>query len=172
MSTCFQHPKLCQRFAKNGDRRDGCKKGENCREFHPMTCWDSLERKECSRVKCRFFHLNGTKHTYDSDFSRNDWNPNDGRRNRPENPRQENTNGPRNQTHAPVWSRRQNDENRNSVENRSFRYEVESPHDMRQTGQNQDFLQMDQRMQRLETMLTALLQSFRPPAPGVRSQDH
>ena len=56
----FQHPRICQRFSKNGDRRGGCKKGRNCSDHHPKACHQSMERKECSRDKCRFYHLNGT----------------------------------------------------------------------------------------------------------------
>ena len=53
----FSHPKICPSFSRNGDRRGGCTKGRSCQEFHPKVCRESLEKKECSRNKCRFLPL-------------------------------------------------------------------------------------------------------------------
>ena len=60
--TCnFSHPKICVKFSKNGDRRGGCIKGKTCKDYHPQLCFESQDKHECSKRKCRFFHLNGTK---------------------------------------------------------------------------------------------------------------
>ena len=60
----FRHPKICPAFSKNGNRRGGCSKGKDCKDYHPKACYESMERKECSRRDCRFYHLNGTKLTF------------------------------------------------------------------------------------------------------------
>ena len=52
-----------QEFARDGFRKGGCTIGRNFQDFHPNTCWESLKSKPCSRKKCRYFHLNGTKLT-------------------------------------------------------------------------------------------------------------
>ena len=56
----FQHPKLCHKFTKNGDKNGGCKKTQ-CKFFHPNLCRSSLKERKCLKKNCRFFHLNGTQ---------------------------------------------------------------------------------------------------------------
>ena len=56
----FEHPKLCFKFIKNGDRRGGCKLGKNCSYAHPKLC-DSYRSGVCKREKCGFYHIKGTK---------------------------------------------------------------------------------------------------------------
>ena len=56
----YLHPKLCYKFIRNGAKNGGCKK-EDCKFHHPKLCKLSLQERRCNRVKCRFFHLNGTK---------------------------------------------------------------------------------------------------------------
>ena len=58
----FDHPKMCNKFIKNGLLKKfnpaGC--DAKCNKFHPNACRDSLRSKECARDNCRFFHLKGT----------------------------------------------------------------------------------------------------------------
>ena len=56
----FEHPKLCFKYIKHGDRRAGCKEGSNCNYVHPKLC-NSYKSGVCSREKCHFFHIKGTK---------------------------------------------------------------------------------------------------------------
>ena len=56
-----EHPKICRYFAQNGDRRGGCKKGKNCKFFHPSLCWQAMGGHECNRKTCHFLHPYGLK---------------------------------------------------------------------------------------------------------------
>ena len=38
----------------------GCKKGKNCKYYHPHMCRESLNSKTCSRSFCKYYHVNGT----------------------------------------------------------------------------------------------------------------
>ena len=56
------HPKFCQKFVNCGPIKNnpkGC--DSKCYKLHPIACRDSVKNRECSRDKCRFFHLAGTK---------------------------------------------------------------------------------------------------------------
>ena len=58
------HPKFWQKFIYNGlakQNRKGC--DGKCGKLHPNACRDSLKNRECSREKCKFYHLKGTKNT-------------------------------------------------------------------------------------------------------------
>ena len=56
----YSHPKLCFKFIKHGDMRGGCKEGDKCQYMHPKLC-NSYKSGVCSRDKCNFFHVKGTK---------------------------------------------------------------------------------------------------------------
>ena len=67
-ATCkFDHPKLCFKFIKNGDKRGGCNKGTNCNFVHPKLC-NSYKSGVCRRPNCSFYHTKSTKISRD-DFS-------------------------------------------------------------------------------------------------------
>ena len=55
----FDHPKLCFKFIKHGDMKGGCREGTKCQFVHPRLC-NSYKSGVCSRIKCNFFHINGT----------------------------------------------------------------------------------------------------------------
>ena len=61
--TCIhRHPKPCQKFLTNGDRRQrGCTLGKRCQDFHPQMCTTSLRERLCHRENCKFMHVKGTK---------------------------------------------------------------------------------------------------------------
>ena len=173
----FRHPKICPRFSKDGDRKAGCKKGSSCSDFHPKACWESMERKECSRIKCRYFHLNGTKGTYENQThemndrfrkeisSQRSNEPSYADKLRTERYHREQypRTGRYQQEQYPRTG--QNPvETRNTVINKSYESDP--------SRSNQDFFLMDQRMQRLETMVVTILQSVRPPGAMPRLPDH
>ena len=56
----FEHPKLCFKFIKHGDKKSGCKNGSQCQYVHPKLC-NSYKGGVCSREKCNFYHISGTK---------------------------------------------------------------------------------------------------------------
>ena len=159
-SCAFSHPKICPNFSKNGDRRGGCSKGRNCKDYHPKVCYESLQIKECSRRKCRFYHLNGTKSTYNEEESL------------PISPRstsRENRNSyqgpPRGilQRNSQVFARGSNSQQEDT--NNDFDFN-------RSDRASTNFLLMEKKIERLETMLGAILQSVRPPNLAGRLQDH
>ena len=51
----FDHPKLCFKFIKNGDKRGGCSEGPNCSFVHPKLC-NGYKSGVCKRTNCNFFH--------------------------------------------------------------------------------------------------------------------
>ena len=58
----YKHPKPCQKFITNGDRRQrGCTRGSQCRSFHPKMCQLSLRERICSREDCKYMHIRGTR---------------------------------------------------------------------------------------------------------------
>ena len=58
------HPKFCQKFIHNGHQKFGNKGCDGkCEKLHPNACRDSLKKRECSRDKCKFFHIKGTTKT-------------------------------------------------------------------------------------------------------------
>ena len=56
----FEHPKLCFKYVKHGDKRSGCKEGKECTYVHPKLC-SSYRSGTCSRDKCGLYHIRGTK---------------------------------------------------------------------------------------------------------------
>ena len=158
----FQHPKICQMFSRNGDRRGGCKKGRNCRDFHPKVCHESMQNKECSRKKCRFFHLNATKLTFNESLV------NAEPRNAPfPSPWQSNGPGAGLSYSQSTRTARTVPEFQNSNPYQG-RLQVQ---DTDRNSNKQDFLMIEQRMQRLETMIASILQSVRPPPGPLRLQE-
>ena len=58
------HPKFWQKFIYNGLAKQNSKGCDGkCGKLHPNACRDSLKNRECSREKCKFYHLKGTKKT-------------------------------------------------------------------------------------------------------------
>lgn len=57
----FSHPKRCAKFTTHGTFRGGCKKGNQCKDFHPLMCRDSLKAKKCTNMQCKFTHIKGTQ---------------------------------------------------------------------------------------------------------------
>ena len=58
----FSHPKPCQKFLTNGNRRQrGCTLGAQCRFFHPRVCNSSLRERICTKHDCKYLHIRGTK---------------------------------------------------------------------------------------------------------------
>ncbi|KAL5251232.1 hypothetical protein ACHWQZ_G016814 [Mnemiopsis leidyi] len=56
------HLRICRKYIRNGTRaRGGCQKGEKCRFFHPKLCKNSVNRRMCTVLDCKFAHLKGTK---------------------------------------------------------------------------------------------------------------
>ena len=57
------HPKICNKFKKFGLKKfnkiNGC--SEECDQYHPMACFESMKTKTCKRPDCKFYHINGTK---------------------------------------------------------------------------------------------------------------
>ena len=170
----FSHPKICFKFAKNGDRQGGCKDRRNCKDFHPKLCWESLDKRECSRHRCRYFHLNNTKATYNDEI--------------PERYPSESYlhKYGRERSYAQTARSSQNEQRQTRTENnyRQFNNQTETNYrqlnDQRTNSNSQhvsnvlesrDFFLMDQRMQRLESMLTSILQSVRPPGQLARLAD-
>ena len=59
------HPEQCRLFNLNGTMDKGCKKGDNCENWHPTYfCHLSINSKKCSRVDCYFKHHKNCKVTY------------------------------------------------------------------------------------------------------------
>ena len=61
--TCeFHHPKLCKKYTRYGSGgRYGCKMTDkNCRDFHPILCRNSVNKRKCLNPKCTYTHLKGT----------------------------------------------------------------------------------------------------------------
>ena len=160
----FSHPKICINFAKNGDRRGGCKRDKNCKDYHPKLCFESLERRECRRHKCRYFHLNRTKSTYEAE-NRDIFNGNHSEAN--------NRSGPSFASFAQITARNMprtiENPSGNSYENRSNSYLNSNT---LQTDGNQNFFEVDQRLKRLESMIATLIQTVRPPGVPVRLPEH
>ena len=57
----FTHPHLCERFIRNGQGHQGCKRGPQCKYLHPHICNDSWRKGECLKSNCIYIHLQGTK---------------------------------------------------------------------------------------------------------------
>ena len=156
----FSHPKVCPAFSKNGERRGGCTKGKGCKDFHPKVCYESMEKKQCSRGNCRFYHLNGTVSTHDDEFKTNGAMGNVGKENhyRPirilqRNNQNSQMNRPR-QSEPPLQNMSYNSERNDFI------------------NSNSNFLLMEQKIQRIESMISVILQSVRPPNLSGRLAEH
>ena len=54
----YRHPRRCINFCKAGtDGLSGCRKGNNCRFFHPTPCKDSEKGAKCRNSKCKLLHF-------------------------------------------------------------------------------------------------------------------
>ena len=60
----FEHPKLCFKYIRNGNKFGGCKK-EQCRFYHPKLCNESLKERKCLKTSCKFYHVKGTRREED-----------------------------------------------------------------------------------------------------------
>ena len=55
-------PKVCHKFRLNGlNVRIGCRKGENCNDFHQNLCKFSLQNRVCTINYCKHPHTMGTR---------------------------------------------------------------------------------------------------------------
>ena len=59
----FNHPKLCYKYIKRGEKSGGCKKGKDCQFLHPQLCKRALNTRTCLNKNCRYYHVQGTKLT-------------------------------------------------------------------------------------------------------------
>ena len=68
--TCsFDHPRACRKYSSFGSRgHRGCKRGSNCKFYHPVLCRYSVRDRLCTNENCTFVHLKGTKRRKDNDF--------------------------------------------------------------------------------------------------------
>lgn len=58
---CDYHPKICNKYRKNGHSKYGCQLGDNCPDFHPEMCPNSLRSRTCYQDNCSYvWHLPGT----------------------------------------------------------------------------------------------------------------
>ena len=159
----FRHPKICPAFSRNGDRRGGCSKGGGCKDFHPKVCFQSMEAKECNRRNCRFYHLNGTRLTYNDDAF-------------PEYPqshrRSENQGGVSSTVPTRILQRN-NPDRQAWISRRGSEHPLEERpgNNERNENLNPNFFIMEQKIQRIEVMLGAILQSVRPPSLATRLTD-
>ena len=154
----YRHPRICPAFSRNGDKRGGCSKGEKCKDLHPKTCYESMQKKECSRKSCRFYHLNGTKQTYDPEFVTGSM-PKD-KRDVPMQPVQ-------------ILQRDKVSSNRlGQTQRESLPQTMGNNYASINTNTDPNFLAMEQKIQRIETMISAILQSVRPPTLMGRHLDH
>ena len=56
------HPRKCHKYLRFGSKgAQGCKKGRDCKHFHPKLCPSSLKNKTCFNLECSFPHLKGTQ---------------------------------------------------------------------------------------------------------------
>ena len=64
------HPKLCYSYIKHGEKRGGCRKGNQCKYAHPKLCLRALDTRVCTNKSCRLYHVAGTKFTIEDNSSR------------------------------------------------------------------------------------------------------
>ena len=153
----YRHPRICFKYARNGNRGGGCKKS-NCKDLHPKVCHDSLDNRECGRKKCKFFHLNNTRRTIEEET------PIRRQANLPLDTRVREIN-----SYAQVTAQNF----RRPEERAGPRYDSGRVHFREESAPQSEntlsFFQMDQRLSRLESMLATLIQSQRPPGENPRS---
>ena len=64
----YKHPKVCYKYLNNGTSRTqpkGCLDPDNCNDFHPQMCEQSIKDRTCCYLKAgsrcrRGYHLRGT----------------------------------------------------------------------------------------------------------------
>ena len=55
----FNHPRMCKRIINHGPKSPyGCK--GDCDKWHPKLCYSSINKKECLKEHCTFWHIKGT----------------------------------------------------------------------------------------------------------------
>ena len=55
----FSHPQICKRIISYGPKSSyGCK--GDCEKWHPKLCYNSINKKECLKEYCGFWHIKGT----------------------------------------------------------------------------------------------------------------
>lgn len=58
----LKHPPRCHRYCRFGeDKRLGCRRGKECKYYHPKLCRQSEISRSCMNRDCSFVHLKGTK---------------------------------------------------------------------------------------------------------------
>ena len=59
----FDHPNICFKYRRAGnDKRYGCKRGNDCKWFHPLLCRSAnSQNKVCPKEACTFLHVRGTR---------------------------------------------------------------------------------------------------------------
>lgn len=61
------HPPRCHRFCGFGDNKKmGCKRGSECKYYHPKLCQESLKKRMCLNRDCTLVHLKFTRRTQSS----------------------------------------------------------------------------------------------------------
>jgi hypothetical protein len=56
------HPPKCNKYLRFGSKgAKGCKKGKDCKYFHPILCKFSVRNKTCFEPECSYPHLKGTQ---------------------------------------------------------------------------------------------------------------
>ena len=57
----YSHPRACPKLMEHGlDKKLGCSRGRNCRDFHPTICRNSIRNRACFNESCKFPHIKGT----------------------------------------------------------------------------------------------------------------
>ena len=56
------HPPKCNKYLRFGSKgAKGCKRGKDCKYFHPFLCKFSVRNKTCFEPECSYPHLKGTQ---------------------------------------------------------------------------------------------------------------
>ena len=62
----FKHPRICKRVINHGPKSPyGCK--GDCDKWHPKLCYSSINKKECLKEYCSFWHIKGTARSKNSE---------------------------------------------------------------------------------------------------------
>ena len=57
----YRHVKRCKKFCRHGAKgKQGCRRGNDCKFFHPTLCKFSVKSRLCTNKSCKFTHLRGT----------------------------------------------------------------------------------------------------------------
>ena len=52
---------MCKKYMHHGTSKGGCRLGKKCEHVHPKMCYSSLEKGECFKRGCSYYHVRGTK---------------------------------------------------------------------------------------------------------------